>query len=125
MPLSSFFATFLAEKKVGRCEKKKMFFHFCPIKIGRYFLCPFVLILRQAQYKYKRMGSAPLGSARCPLSESSGAQRHLNQTTHRNVAPRIRCFAVSLSTRNFLHPHFANRDKEKMNSKYRCFGKSL
>jgi hypothetical protein len=29
-----------------------------------------------------------LGSARCSLSESSGAERHLNQTTHRNVIPK-------------------------------------
>jgi hypothetical protein len=31
-----------------------------PIKIGLYFLCPFVLILRQAQHKYKRTKKSSL-----------------------------------------------------------------
>jgi hypothetical protein len=52
--------------------------------------------------------STPLG-ALCPLSESSGAERHFCQTSHRND----KRFSVSLTPRNFLHPLFANRDAEK------------
>ena len=52
--------------------------------------------------------STPL-DALCPLSESSGAERHFCQTSHRND----KRFSVSLTPRNFLHPLFANRDAEK------------
>ncbi len=79
------------------------------MKIGRYFL------FLNTKERLMRL-STPL-DALCPLSESSGAERHFCQTSHRNDMR----FSVSISPRNFLNPHFANRDKEKTNSKNGCF----
>ena len=81
-------------------------------KIGPYFLCPFVLILRQAQHKYKRTKKSILDWSR----SAQISHRPIHEKSDKLRLSNDKRFSVSLTLRNFLHPLFANQDSGKTNS---------
>jgi hypothetical protein len=87
------FLTFLALEKSKRNQC-------CPIKIGLYFLCPFVLIQKNEKIKSRLK----------PFGENLSATDTRKECTLWRT--NVKRFSVSVPPLNFLLPHFANRDPD-------------
>ena len=85
--------------KLTRKEKNQ----YCPIKIGLYFLCPFVLIQKNEKIKSRLK----------PFGENLSATDTRKECTLWRT--NVKRFSVSVPPLNFLLPHFANRAPDSTN----------